>query len=141
LASSFNAADRSALRGSGADGQKPAFLTGMLPTIGREAKFTAHRRGTRRANGRKAAYLATPTPLCRGGQHLGSLDKVTQIVRLACWWPRWGYREQPKIADSASELLQDVFGKKRTLPPGVWRAKPSARTPVELEIISEVASR
>jgi enamine deaminase RidA (YjgF/YER057c/UK114 family) len=49
-------------------------------------------------------------------------------------------RDQPKVADAASELLQDVFGKDKNpcrLAYGV--ASPPLGTPVELEIIFEVA--
>jgi len=118
------------------------FLTGMLPTIGREAKFTG-RIGAELdvQTGRKAAYLATLNALAVARQHLGSLDKVTQIVRLGVLVATVGdIREQPKIADSASELLQDVFGKNRNpcrLVYGV--ASLPLGTPVELEIIFEVA--
>src|SRR5882757_11172122 len=57
------------------------FLTGMLPTIGREPKFTG-RIGAELdvQTGRKAAYLATLNALAVAQQHLGSLDKVTRIV-------------------------------------------------------------
>jgi len=118
------------------------FLTGMLPTIGREPKFTG-RIGAELdvQTGRKAAYLATLNALAVAQQHLGSLDKVTRIVRLGVLVATVGdVREQPKIADSASELLQDIFGKDKnpcrlvygvaSLPIGV---------PVELELIFEVA--
>ena len=118
------------------------FLTGMLPTIDREAKFTG-RIGAELdvQTGRKAAYLATLNALAVARQHLGSLDKVTRIVRLGVLVATMGdVREQPKIADGASELLQDVFGKDKnpcrlvygvaSLPIGV---------PVELELIFEVA--
>jgi enamine deaminase RidA (YjgF/YER057c/UK114 family) len=49
-------------------------------------------------------------------------------------------RDQPKVADAASELLQDVFGKDKSpcrLVYGV--ASLPLGTPVELEIIFEVA--
>jgi enamine deaminase RidA (YjgF/YER057c/UK114 family) len=118
------------------------FLTGMLPTIDREAKFTG-RIGAELdvQTGRKAAYLATLNALAVTRQHLGSLDKVTRIVRLGVLVATVGdVREQPKIADSASQLLQDIFGKDKnpcrlvygvaSLPLGV---------PVEVEIIFEVA--
>lgn len=52
-------------------------------------------------------------------QHLGSLDTVTRIVRLGVSVASSGdVRDQPKVADAASELLQDVFGKDKTL--DVW---------------------
>ena len=59
------------------------FLTGMLPTVGREAKFIG-RIGAELdvQTGREAAYLAAINALAVARQHLGSLDKVTRIVRL-----------------------------------------------------------
>src|SRR5713226_5463051 len=118
------------------------FLTGMLPTVGREAKFIG-RVGAELdvQTGRKATYLAAVNALAVARQHLGSLDKVTRIVRLGVSVATSGdVREQPKIADGASELLQDVFGRDRNpcrLVYGV--ASLPLGTPVELEIIFEVA--
>ena len=89
------------------------FLTGMLPTVGREAKFIG-RIGAELdvQTGREAAYLAALNGLAVAQQHLGSLDKVTRIVRLGVLVATSGdVREQPKIADGASELLRDVFEK------------------------------
>ncbi len=59
------------------------FLTGMLPTEGHGAKF-AGRVGAELdvETGRKAADLAALNALAVARQHLGSLDKVTRIVRL-----------------------------------------------------------
>jgi enamine deaminase RidA (YjgF/YER057c/UK114 family) len=50
-------------------------------------------------------------------------------------------RDQPKVADAASELLRDVFGKDKSpcrLVYGV--ASLPLGTPVELEVIFEVAT-
>jgi len=118
------------------------FLTGMLPTVGRDAKFVGRIGAELDVQmGRKAAYLAALNALAVARQHLGSLDKVTRIVRLGVLVATSGdVRDQPKVADGASELLQDVFGKDKnpcrlvygvaSLPIGV---------PVELELIFEVA--
>src|SRR4029077_8397337 len=59
------------------------FLTGMLPTEGREAKFIG-RVGVELdvEAGRKAAHLAALNGLAVARKHLGSLDRVTRIVRL-----------------------------------------------------------
>src|SRR5258706_10720815 len=59
------------------------FLSGMLPTEGHGAKFIGRVGGELDVEaGRKAAYLAALNVLAVARQHLGSLDKVTRIVRL-----------------------------------------------------------
>ena len=64
---------------------------------------------------RKAALLAAPNSLAVARQHLGSIDKVTGIVRLGVSVATSGdVRDQPRVADAASELLQDVFGKDKS---------------------------
>jgi enamine deaminase RidA (YjgF/YER057c/UK114 family) len=89
------------------------FLTGMLPTEGRRAKFIGRVGAELDVEvGRKAAHLAALNALAVVRQHLGSLDKVTRIVRLGVSVATSeDVRDQPKVADGASELLQDVFGK------------------------------
>ena len=88
----------------------------------------------------RRAHLAALNVLAVAQQHLGSLDRVTRIVRLGVSVATSGdVREQPKIADAASELLQDVFGRDRNpcrLVYGV--ASLPLGTPVELEVIFEV---
>jgi enamine deaminase RidA (YjgF/YER057c/UK114 family) len=119
------------------------FLTGMLPTVGREAKFIG-RIGAELdvQTGRQAAYLAALNGLAVARQHLGSLDKVTRIVRLGVLVATSGdVREQPKIADGASELLQDVFGKDKNPSRLVYGvASLPLGVPVELELILEVSA-
>jgi enamine deaminase RidA (YjgF/YER057c/UK114 family) len=119
------------------------FLTGMLPTVGREAKFIG-RIGTELdvKTGHMAAYLAALNALAVARQHLGSLDKVTRIVRLGVLVATSGdVREQPTIADGASELLQDVFGKDRNPSRLVYGvASLPLGVPVELELIFEVSA-
>ena len=117
------------------------FLTGMLPTEGREAKFIG-RVGAEldMEAGRKAARLAALNGLAVAREYLGSLDKVTRIVRLGVSVATSGdVRNQPKIADGASELLQDVFGKNKNPSRLVYGvASLPLGTPVALEIIFEV---
>src|ERR1700737_1320174 len=118
------------------------FLTGMLPTEGRTAKFIG-RVGAEldAAAGQKAARLAALNALAVARKYLGSLDKVTRVVRLGVSVATSGdVRDQPKVADAASELLQNVFGKEKRpcrLVYGV--ASLPLGTPVELEVIFEVA--
>ena len=123
---------------------KLLFLTGMLPTVGREAKFIG-RIGSELdvETGRKAAYLAALNALAVARQHLGSLDKVKRIVRLGVLVATSGnFREHPRIADGASELLQDVFGKDKNPTRLVYGvASLPFGMPVELELIFEVSAR
>lgn len=118
------------------------FLSGMLPTEGRVAKVVG-RLGAELdvATGREAARVAALNALAVARQHLGSLDQVTRIVRLGISVATAGdVRNQPQVADGASELLQNIFGKDKdpsrlvfgvaSLPLGV---------PVELELILEVS--
>jgi len=117
------------------------FLSGMLPTKDRVAKFVGHIGAELDVQaGRKAAHLAALNALAVARKYLGSLDKVTRIVRLGVSVATSGdVRDQPKVADAASELLQDIFGKDKNpcrLVYGV--ASLPLGTPVELEIIFEV---
>jgi enamine deaminase RidA (YjgF/YER057c/UK114 family) len=118
------------------------FLTGMLPTEGHGAKFIGRVGAELDVEaGRKTARLAALNVLAVARKHLGSLDRVTRVVRLGVSMATSGdFREQPKVADAASELLQDVFGKEKNpcrLVYGV--ASLPLGTPVELEVIFEVA--
>ena len=119
------------------------FLTGMLPTEGRAAKFVGRIGAELDVEaGRNAAHLAALNVLAVARKHLGSLDKVTRIVRLGVSIATSGdVRDEPKVADAASDLLQDVFGKEKNpcrLVYGV--ASLPLGTPVELEVIFEVVT-
>jgi enamine deaminase RidA (YjgF/YER057c/UK114 family) len=118
------------------------FLSGTLPTEDRAPKFVGRVGAELDIDaGRQAAQLAALNALAVARQHLGSLDKVTRIVRLGVSVATAGdVRDQPKVADAASELLQNVFGKDKSpcrLVYGV--ASLPLGTPVEVEIILEVA--
>ena len=119
------------------------FLSGMLSTEGHGTKFTG-RVGAELdvEEGRNAAHVAALNVLSVARQYLGSLDKVTRIVRLGVLVATSGdVRNQPKIADGASELLEDVFGKDKNpcrLVYGV--ASLPLGAPVELEVIFEVSA-
>ncbi len=122
---------------------KLLFLSGMLPTEGRSAKFIGRVGAELDVDaGRQAAHLAALNVLAVARQHLGSLDRVARIVRLGVSVATSGdVRDQPKVADAASQLLQDIFGKEKNpcrLVYGV--ASLPLGTPVELEVIFEVES-
>jgi enamine deaminase RidA (YjgF/YER057c/UK114 family) len=119
------------------------FLTGMLPTEGRVAKFVGRVGAEFDVEaGREAAYLAALNVLAVARKHLGSLDKVSRIVRLGVSVATSGdVRDQPKVADAASELLQSVFGQEKNPCRLVYGAASlPLGTPVELEVIFEVSN-
>jgi enamine deaminase RidA (YjgF/YER057c/UK114 family) len=120
---------------------KLLFLSGMLPTEGRAAKFIG-RVGAELdvPAGRDAARLAALNVLAVARKHLGSLDRVARVVRLGVSVATSGdVSDQPKVADAASELLQDVFGKDKSPSRLVYGvASLPLGTPVELEVILEV---
>jgi enamine deaminase RidA (YjgF/YER057c/UK114 family) len=118
------------------------FLSGMLPTEGHSAKFIG-RVGAEFdvETGRQAARLAALNGLAVAREYLGSLDRIVRVVRIGISLTTTeNCREHPKIADGASDLLQDIFGKDKNpcrLINGV--ASLPLGTPVALELIFEVA--
>ena len=119
------------------------FLTGcfQLKAARRNSSGASVRSSTCEAgHGRLAWRPSTASP--SRGQHLGSLDKVTRIVRLGVAVATSGdVRDQPKVADGASELLQDVFGKDKNPSRLVYGvASLPLGVPVELELIFEVSA-
>jgi enamine deaminase RidA (YjgF/YER057c/UK114 family) len=88
------------------------FLSGTLPLEEGALKFRG-RIGDELSleEARSAARLAALNALALARQHLGSLDKVTRVVRLTVslvTTPE--FRDHAKVADGASELLASVFG-------------------------------
>ena len=75
--------------------------------------------------------------VCR---HLGSLDRVEQIIRLGVSVVTEGdVRDQPKVADGASNFLQNVFGSDKNPTRLVYGvASLPLGVPVEVELIFEV---
>jgi enamine deaminase RidA (YjgF/YER057c/UK114 family) len=92
------------------------FLSGTLPVEGGVPKFLGRIGGELSVeDGRRATRLAALNALALAKEHLGSLDKVTRVVRLGVslvTTPE--FREHPKVADAASELLVSVFGADKT---------------------------
>ena len=118
------------------------FLSGMLPVVDHKPKFVGRLgKELNIEQGRDAAYTAALSALAAAKQYLGSLDKVTKVVRLGVFMATSGdFFDQPKVADGASDLFRDVFGADRTpvrLVIGV--ASLPLGMPIELEIIFEIA--
>jgi enamine deaminase RidA (YjgF/YER057c/UK114 family) len=118
------------------------FLSGMLPVVDHKPKYLG-RLGKELDTeaGRDAAYTAALSALAAARQHLGSLDRVTRVVRLGVFMATAGdFSDQPRVADAVSDLFRDVFGTEKTgvrLVIGV--ASLPLGMPIELEVIFEVA--
>ena len=62
--------------------------------------------------GRDAAYTAAMGALAAAKEYLGSLDQVIRVVRHGVFMATSGdFFNQPKVADGASDLFRDVFGR------------------------------
>jgi enamine deaminase RidA (YjgF/YER057c/UK114 family) len=117
------------------------YLSGMLPVVGHEPKFVGRLgREFDVEQGRKAVRIAALNVLSAARKHLGSLDKVTKVVKLAVYLATEGdFFAQPKVADAASELLRDVFGAdKLSVRMVLGVASLPLGMPVELEVVLEV---
>jgi enamine deaminase RidA (YjgF/YER057c/UK114 family) len=117
------------------------FFSGMLPVIDHKPKHVGRLGKELDLDaGRDAAYVAALGVLAAAKEHLGSLDRVTRVLRLGVFLATFGdFYDQPKVADAASDLFRDVFGLERTsvrLVIGV--ASLPLGVPVELDVIFEV---
>src|SRR6266403_3622871 len=117
------------------------FLSGMLATSGHTATVTGIVGKDLDVNaGRKAATTAALNVLALAKKQLGSLDRVSRVVRLGVYVTATPeFTEHPKVADAASELLRDVFGDQTVSSRLVFGvASLPLGSPVELEVILEV---
>lgn len=117
------------------------FLSGMLATschaaaivgvVGKDIDVNA---------ARDAAHIAALNALALTRKQLGSLNRVSHVVRLGVYVAATPeFTDHAKVADVASELLRDVLGEKTVssrIVIGV--ASLPLGSPVELEVILEV---
>jgi enamine deaminase RidA (YjgF/YER057c/UK114 family) len=118
------------------------FLSGMLPVVDHKPKYLG-RLGKEldAAAGRDAAYIAALGALAAAKQHLGSLNRITRVVRLGVFIATSGdFFDQPRVADGASDLFRDIFGSdKMAVRVVVGVASLPLGMPIEVEVIFEVA--
>jgi enamine deaminase RidA (YjgF/YER057c/UK114 family) len=117
------------------------FLSGMLPVVDHKPKYTG-RLGKELdvEAGRDAVYTAALGALATARQYLGSLDRVTRVVRLGIFMATYGdFLDQPRVADAVSDLFRDIFGiDKASVRLVIGVASLPLGMPVELEVIFEV---
>jgi len=118
------------------------FLSGMLPVVDHKPKYVGRLGKELDAEmGRDAVRAAAMGALATAREHLGSLDRVTRVVRLGVFLATSGdFFDQPRVADAASDLFRDVFGAdKLAVRLVIGVASLPLGLPVELEVIFEVA--
>ena len=117
------------------------FLSGMLPIKDGKPQYIGRLGKELDADaGRDALRTATMNALSAAKQHLGSLDRVSKVVRVGVYLATYGdFYNQPIVADAASELLRDVFGEGKTSVRSVFGvASLPLGLPVMLEVTFEV---
>lgn len=92
--------------------------------------------------GREAARLCALNLLAVANAELGSLDRISRIIKLLTWVAcAPGFERHPYVANGASDLLQDVFGEAgRHARSAVGTNQLPFNIPVEIEMILEVRS-
>ena len=118
------------------------FLSGMLPVVDHKPKYLGRLgKEVDAESGRDAVRTAALGALATAKGHLGSLDRVTRVVRLGVFMATSGdFYDQPHVADAASDLFRDVFGSnKMAVRLVIGVASLPLGMPVELEVIFEVA--
>jgi enamine deaminase RidA (YjgF/YER057c/UK114 family) len=113
----------------------------MLPVVDGKPQFIGRVGGELTVeDGRKAATTAALNALSAARAFLGSLDPVTRILKLGVFIATEGdFREHPKVADGASDLLKKVFGMDKLSTRVVLGvASLPLGTPIELELVLEV---
>jgi enamine deaminase RidA (YjgF/YER057c/UK114 family) len=118
------------------------FFSGMLPVVDHKPKYVGRLGKELDAEaGRDAAYTAALNVLAAAKEHLGSLNRVTRVVRLGVFLATSGdFFDQPRVADAASDLFRDVFGiEKTSVRQVIGVASLPLGVPIELEVIFEVA--
>jgi enamine deaminase RidA (YjgF/YER057c/UK114 family) len=118
------------------------FFSGMLPVVDHKPKYVG-RLGKELdvEAGRDAAYTAALGVLAAAKNHLGSLDRVSRVVRLSVFIATSGdFFDQPRVADAVSDLFRDIFGiEKMSVRLVIGVASLPLGMPIELDVIFEVA--
>jgi enamine deaminase RidA (YjgF/YER057c/UK114 family) len=120
------------------------FLTGMLPVLDGKPQYRG-RIGAEldSEQGWSATRLTALNALAVARHHLGSLNRISRVIRLGVMLATAGDSlNMPKLADAASELFLQIFGPDKTSVRLVYGvASLPLGCPVELEVIFEIASR
>jgi enamine deaminase RidA (YjgF/YER057c/UK114 family) len=88
------------------------FLSGMLPVIDHKPAYIGSiDREVDAKTAREAARIAALNALAALRKYLGTLDRVSRVVRIGIFMATAGdFVADPGIADGASDLFREIFG-------------------------------
>ena len=118
------------------------FLSGVLPIRDGQLIFSGKLgRDLTVEQGMEAAKLAILNALAIAKQELGTLDRITRVVKVVGHVASAeGFVQQPQVLNGASDLLIAIFGEAgRHARAAVGAAELPRRAPVELEVIFSVS--
>jgi enamine deaminase RidA (YjgF/YER057c/UK114 family) len=118
------------------------FLSGVLPMRDGQLAFSGKLgRDLTAEEGMEAAKLSLLNALAIVKQELGSLDRISRVVKVVGYVASAeGFVQQPQVLNGASDLLVAVFGEAgRHARVAVGAAELPRRAPVEIEMILSIA--
>ena len=118
------------------------FLSGVLPMRGGQLAFSGKLgRDLTVEQGMESARLALLNALAIAKQELGTLDRITRVVKLVGHVASAeGFVQQPQVLNGASDLLVEIFGDSgRHARVAVGAAELPRNAPVEIEVIFSVS--
>ena len=118
------------------------FLSGVLPMRNGQLAYVGKLgRDLGVSDGVEAAKLAMLNALAIAKQELGSLDRITQVVKVVGHVASAeGFTDQPQVLNGASDLLVAVFGEAgRHARVATGAAELPRRAAVEIEVILAVS--
>ena len=118
------------------------FLSGVLPMRNGQLAFTGKLgRELTVLEGSEAAKVAILNALAIAKQELGSLDRITRVVKVVGHVASAdGFTEQPQVLNGASDLLVAIFGDAgRHARVATGAAELPRRAAVEIEVILAVS--
>jgi enamine deaminase RidA (YjgF/YER057c/UK114 family) len=117
------------------------FVSGQFPTVdGKPAARGKLGAGIGVEQGADLARICTLNALAIVRGHLGTLDRVSRVVRVGAFVASApNFTEQPEVANGASQLLIDIFGEPgKHARAAVGMAELPRGVPVEVEFVFEV---
>lgn len=114
------------------------FVSGQLPKVDGEVRVKGKVGDTVSIEqAQEAARICILQGLSCIKQEIGSLDKITRIVKITGFVnSAQGFDQQPKVIDAASDLLEKIFGDKgRHSRSAIGAAELPRNSPVEIEMI------